>query len=197
MFPVFLNFYLMYAVLVFLLGAALVAKPVGAQGSEVPIAPRDRRVSFRVSVAAVVLSFLLVAGLIAAYFADPRAFKWAVSRPLDRLLMSYHWVMLVGAALYAVVRLCGVKHRHCLWLFCVSLPGAVTMPVTCVAALVSGAGDLLNVSFEFLFHPATWVLPIIAVRQWLWLQSPKDIKLWSELAQTCLILILYFFAYLF
>jgi hypothetical protein len=189
------GFYIMYAVLVFLLGTALVLKPVAAEGGEVPTPPHDSRVSFRVSVAAVVLSFLLAAGLIAAYFADPEAFRWVVSRSLDRMLTSYHLVMFAGVAIYLIARLCGVKHRHSLWLFCLSLPGALTMPVTLFAALVSGVGDLLSVSFDFLLHPATWVLPIIAVRQWLWLQSSKDIHVWSGIAQTCLILVAYLFAH--
>jgi hypothetical protein len=189
------GFFMMYAVLVFLLGVGLVLKPAAAEGGEVPVSPHDSRVSFRVSAAAVALSFLLVAGLIAAYFAGPEAFRWVVSRPLDRMLTSYHWAMLAGVGLYATARLCGVKHRHSLWLFCLSLPGALTMPVTLFAALVSGAGDLLSVSFDFLLHPATWILPIIAVRQWLWLQSPKDIQVWSGFAQTCLILVAYLFAH--
>jgi hypothetical protein len=180
--------YLMYAVLIFLLGTALVVKPVAAGGGEVPIPPHDSRVSFRVSVAAGALSSLLAAGLIAAYFVDP------ASRPFDRMATtSYHWLMFAGVALYAIVRLCGVQHRHSLWLFCLSLPSTVTMPVTLFAAVVSGADDFLSVSSDFLIHPATWILPIIAVRNWLWLQSPKDIRAWSALAQTCLILVLYVF----
>jgi hypothetical protein len=150
-----LGFYLLYAMLIFLIGAALVQKPVAAEGGEVPIPSLDGRISFRVSVAAVVLALLLAVGLIAAYVADPQGFKWAVSRPLERLLTNYHWVIVAGVAIYLIARLCGVKHRHSLWLFCLSLPGAVAMPVTVLAALLSGAGDFLSVSFDFLLHPAT------------------------------------------
>lgn len=188
------GFYIMYAVLLFLLGTALVVKPLAAQGGDVPIPPHDSRISFRVSVAAVVLSFSLIAGLIAVYVADSAAFSWWVSRPLDRMLKHYHWVMFGGLGVFVIARLCGVKHRRCLLLFCLSLPGAMTMPVTFLAALSSGAGDLLDVSFEFLLHPATWVLPIIAVRQWLWLQSAKDIHFLSALAQTLLIVVVYLLA---
>jgi len=190
-----LGFYLLYAMLIFLIGAALVQKPVAAEGGEVPIPSLDGRISFRVSVAAVVLALLLAVGLIAAYVADPQGFKWAVSRPLERLLTNYHWVIVAGVAIYLIARLCGVKHRHSLWLFCLSLPGAVAMPVTVLAALLSGAGDFLSVSFDFLLHPATWVLPIIAARQWSRLQSPKDIRLLSGMAQTFLIVVAYLFAH--
>lgn len=184
-----------YGVIVLVLGAGVVLRPIPAEGGELAIPPHDSRVSFRVAIAAVVLSFLLVAGLIAAYFADPQTFRWVASRPLERLLTSYHWVLFAGMGLYAIVRFCGFKHRHCLWLLCLSLPGALTLPVTLFAALVSGAGDFLSVTFDFLLHPATPVLPIIAVRQWVWLRRPNDIHVWSALAQTCVILVAYLFAH--
>jgi hypothetical protein len=47
------------------------------------------------------------------------------------------------------------------------------------------------VTFELLVHPATWILPIIVIRQWFWLRTPRDIHPLSALAQTLLIVAAY------
>jgi hypothetical protein len=195
MFSYVFSLLILFALIAFVFGVGLILKPVPGGGGEISVLPLDRRVSFRTSVAAVVISVLVVAGLIAAYAANPEGFRWVVSRPLERgILRHYHWVMFGGVALYAIVRLCGVEHRRSLWLFCLSLPGALTMPVTFLAALVAGAGYWLGVIFELMLHPATYILPIIAARQWVWLRSAKDIHILSALAQTLLVVLLYLFA---
>jgi hypothetical protein len=154
----------------------------------------DPGVSFRLVVVAVVSSFLLVAGLIAAYSANPDAFRAAVSRPLDTILRRYYWVMFAGVALYVIARLCGVKHRQSLWVFCLSAPGALTMPATFIAALAAGTSDAGEVMLELLIHPATWIMPIVAVRQWFLLQRPENIHVLAGLARTLLVIVAYLFA---
>jgi cell division protein FtsW (lipid II flippase) len=189
-----LNLIMLFTSLVLVIAAAVTPKRVPAVAGALPVLPLDRGVAVRVRVAAVLLSFLLVAGLIAVYSANPDRFRWAVERPIDRLLEHYHWVAFAGVGLYAIVRLCGVKHRHSLWLLCLSLPGALTMPVTFVAALAAGADRWDEVTFELLIHPATWILTIIVIRQWVLLRKPGDIHLLSALAQTLLIVAVYLFS---
>lgn len=121
------NLLILLASFLLVLATGVLLKPVPAAG-EVPVAPLDRDVAFRVSIAALVISCLLVAGLIAAYSAHPETFRWAVARPLDRMLDRYYWVMFAGAGLYVIVRLCGAKSRWSLWVLCLSLPGALTFP---------------------------------------------------------------------
>jgi hypothetical protein len=188
---VMLNLIMLFTSLVLVIAAAVMLKPVPVAAGALPVLPLDRGVGLRVGAAAVLLSSLLVAGLIAAYSANPEGFRWAVARPIDRLLTHYHWVVFAGVGLYAIVRLCGVKHRRSLWLLCLSLPGALTMPVTFVAALAAGADDWGEVMVELLIHPATWILPIIVIRQWVLLRKPGDIPLLSALAQTLLVVAVY------
>jgi hypothetical protein len=195
MFSEVFSLLILFALIVFVFGVGLILKPVPTGGGEISVLPLDRRLSFRAFVAVVVVSVLVVAGLIAAYAANPGGFRWAVSRPLERgILRHYHWVMFGGVGLYVITRLCGVEHRRSLWLFCLSLPGALTMPVTFLAALIAGPDRWADVIFEFMLHPATFILPIIAARQWMWLQSPKDIHILSAFAQTLLVVLLYLFA---
>jgi hypothetical protein len=182
---------LLFASLVLVLCAAVMLKPVPVAAGAVSILPPDRRVAYRVCAAAVVLSFLLMAGLLAAYSARPESFRWAISRPLDRLSMHYHWMIPVGVGLYAIARLCGVRHRRSLWLLCLSLPGAVTFPVTFVAAALAGVDRLDGVVIEFMIYPTTWILPIVAARQLFLLRKPQDTHLLSALAQTLLIVTVY------
>jgi hypothetical protein len=185
------NLIILLASFVFVLATGVLLKPIPAAAGEVPVAPLDRDVAFRVSIAALVISCLLVAGLIAAYSAHPETFRWAVARPLDRMLDRYYWVMFAGAGLYVIVRLCGAKSRWSLWVLCLSLPGALTFPVTCIAALAVGEGRVDGVILEFVLHPATWILPFIAVRQWIVLREPGDIRSLFGLALTLFIVAVY------
>jgi len=186
-----LNLIMLFVSLVLVLAAAVIPKPVPAAAGAPPVLPLDRPVGLRVGVAAVLLSSLLIAGLIAAYSANPDGFRWAVERPIDRLLEHYHWVAFAGVGLYAIVRLCGVKHRRSLWLLCLSLPGALTMPVIFVAAVAAGVDDWGEVMVELLIHPATWILTIIVILHCALLTMPGDIHVLSALAQTLLIVAAY------
>jgi hypothetical protein len=183
---IMLNIILLFASLVLVLAAGLMLKPVPAPAGALPVWPL-----IRLAVAAVLLSVLLVAVLMAAYSVNPARLRWAVARPVCRLLSDYPWVAFAGVALYGIMRLCGVKHRRSLWLFCLSLPGVLTMPMTFVAASILGVDRFDEVTFELLAHPATWILPIIVIRQWFWLGSPRDIHTLAALAQTLLIVAAY------
>src|ERR1043166_3530689 len=132
-----LNLVLLFASIVLALAAGLMLKPVPAPAGALPILPFDKPVGFRIGVAAVLLSSLLVAGLIAVYSANPEGFRWAVGRPIDTILRSYHWLMCAGVGLYATLRLCGLTHRRSLWLFCLSLPGVAALRPSFFAALVA------------------------------------------------------------
>jgi hypothetical protein len=189
---VMLNLLMLFVTIVLALVAGAMLKPVPAAATgALPPLPRDRRVGIRIGVAGVLLTFLLIAALMTAYSANPEGFRWAVERPADRVLREYHWVIFAGVGLYAIVRLCGVKYRRSLWLFCLSLPGVLAMPVAFFAALAAGADQLDNVTLELLIHPATWILTIIAIRQWFLLRRPADVHVLSALAQTLLIIAAY------
>lgn len=186
-----INLLLFVASFVLVFATGVMLKPVPAAAGEVAVLPLARPVAFRVFVAAVAVTGLLVAGLIATYSMNPEGFRWAVSRPLDRMLTSYYWAMFAGVGLYAIVRLCGVKHRGSVWVLCLSLPGVLAFPVTVMAAVAAGVDRWDEVVFEFLIHPATWILPFIAIRQWIVLQEPGDIRPEFGLALTFFIAAVY------
>jgi hypothetical protein len=142
-------------------------------------------------VAAVVICGSVVAGLIAPYSSSPERFRRALERPLDSILEDYHWLLFAGLALYAVVRLCGVRHRPSLWLLCLSLPGFLAMPAIFAAAVAAGVDYLEETFIELLVHPATLILSVIVIRQIILLRRPADIHSLSALAQTLLIIAAY------
>jgi hypothetical protein len=183
---------MLLAAIVLVVIADLTLKPTPWEVANLPDVPVDRHVSRRLAVLAVAALLLLVAGLVAAYLAHPDAFRTAVSRPLNSVLRRYYWVMFSGVALYLIVRLCGVKHGQAVWLFCLSLPGSLTMPVMLVAALLAGTNDgMAEVLFELMIHPATWLLPIIALTQWRLLRKPRSKHLLAGLARTFLVVAAY------
>ncbi|MBV9429126.1 MAG: hypothetical protein JO084_15520 [Bradyrhizobiaceae bacterium] len=180
-----------FASLLLVLWAALALKPVPAAPGAALISLLDRTLGYRLCAAAVVLSLLLIAGLMAAYSANPELFRWEIERPIDRLVTDYHWAIPLGVGLYAIVRLCGARRRPSLWLLCLSLPGALIFPVTVVAALLMGIDRMDEMIFEFLIWPETWILSIIAVRQCFLLRKPLETHVLSMLAQTLLIVVSY------
>jgi hypothetical protein len=167
------------------------------QGSKPPPAidapPLGRAVWLRLAAAGVIIAALLVWGLVATYRADPEAFRAAVSRPINSVLQRYYWVMFSGVALYLVVLLCGVKHRQAALLFCLSLPGALTMPVTLAAGLLVGLPetDFAEALLEFMIHPATWILPLIVLGQSWQLLQPATKLTPAGYARIFLIAVLY------
>jgi hypothetical protein len=184
---------LLLAAIVLVFVAELRQGPEPAWAGLPPTPPLDRAVWHRLGVMGVSAFALLVAGLVAAYTFDPAAFRTAVSDPLDSVLYRYYWVMFSGLALYLVVLACGVRHSQAAQLFCLALPGALTMPVTLAAGLLAGlSGEELGLALlEFIIHPATWILPMIVVGQGLRLRRPATKLTPAGLARIFLIVMLY------
>lgn len=168
--------------------------PVPASAVETRDPELDHRVFLRLVAAGGIAASLLVAGVIAAYWANPDGVGSAVAWPISWVVTHPYSLLLSGVALYLVALLCGVKQRQPVLLFCLTLPGMLAMPLVAVGTTVAGAGSqVAAVLLLFIFQPATWIFIFIGVGQGSLLRKPGGNFTPSGLARIFLVVITYLY----
>ena len=96
----------------------------------------------------------------------------------ERWLLGKSYLMPVwGAGLWGALLLCGNVNRRAALLLCLSLPGAIALPLLSLTFLLAHDSGLLGVLLIYImitFYPGACILPLVAVIQGARLRTPQS-----------------------
>jgi hypothetical protein len=159
--------------------------------------PSNRKPDPRLLVLAIIgglAALAAAAAVIVGSSLDPRQTERLLAWPLDH---PSSWLLPAGVVLCLVALVCGVK-RQPVWLFCLTLPGLVIMPLMLLPHVMKSdklAEAFLIYSFVFALQPGVWILLSIGVGQARLLRKPGGNFTPGGLVRLALISLAYFYGF--